>query len=106
MLNFIVHALTAPASDKSDKSVPFLSVLYLEHRSHRLKGYFSLALVIEIPKIPEICGSIFLLNTKNTKRTKNFVYSVSSVFINLKIKSKGKCLTAKKIAKWHKIATA
>ena len=37
---------------------PFISVLG-DHRSHRMKGSFSLALVIEISKIPKICGFIF-----------------------------------------------
>lgn len=32
---------------------------FLEHRWHRLNGFFSLTLVIIIPKIPNICGFIF-----------------------------------------------
>ena len=36
---------------QSRKAAEFLS----EHRLHRLKG-FSLALMINIPKIPNICG--------------------------------------------------
>ena len=46
---------------------PFISVLG-DHRSHRMKGSFSLALVIEISKIPNICGFIFL-NMESTKET-------------------------------------
>ena len=39
-------------SDKSDKSVSLLFPFFLgNHRSHRLEGFFSLTLVIEIPKI-------------------------------------------------------
>ena len=58
-LIFVNHVLTTPASDKSDKSVSLYFRFGGNHRSHRLKGSFSLALVIEISKIPNICGFIF-----------------------------------------------
>ena len=57
-LIFVNHSLTAPASDKSDKSVSLYFRFWGNHRSHRLKGSFSLALVIEISKIPKICGFV------------------------------------------------
>ena len=54
-LIFVNHSLTAPASDKS---VSLYFRFWGNHRSHRLKGAFSLALVIEISKIPKICGFV------------------------------------------------
>ena len=58
-LIFVNHSLTASASDKSDKSVSLYFRFGRNHRSHRLKGSFSLVIVIEISKIPKICGFIF-----------------------------------------------
>ena len=59
-LIFVNHIPTMPVSDKSDKSVSlYFRFRFLgDHRSHRLKGSFSLALVIEISKIPKICGFV------------------------------------------------
>ena len=58
-LIFVNHSLTAPASEINQINLfPFISVLGGNHRSHRLKGSFSLALVIEISKIPKICGFV------------------------------------------------
>ena len=59
-LIFVNHIPTMPVSDKSDKSVSlyFRFRFWGDHRSHRLKGSFSLALVIEISKIPKICGFV------------------------------------------------
>ena len=60
-LIFVNHIPTMPVSDKSDKSVSlYFRFRFLgDHRSHRLKGSFSLALVIEISKIPKICGFVY-----------------------------------------------
>ena len=57
-LIFVNHIPTMPVSDKSDKSVSLYFRFWGNHRSHRLKGSFSLALVIEISKIPKICGYV------------------------------------------------
>ena len=54
-------------------------VFYFWTQIAQIKGIISLALVINIPKIPNICGSFFwTLNSR--KERKNFVYSVFSVF--------------------------
>ena len=45
-------------------------VFYFRTQIPQIKGMVSLTLVINIPKIPNICGFIFFLNTKFTKETK------------------------------------
>ena len=46
-------------SDKSDKSVSLLFPFLGEPQISQIEGICSLALVIKIPKIPNICGFIF-----------------------------------------------
>ena len=46
-------------SDKSDKSVSFLFPFWGEPQISQIEGICSLALVIKIPKIHNICGFIF-----------------------------------------------
>ena len=46
-------------SDKSDKSVSLLFPFMGKPQISQIEGICSLALVIKIPKIPNICGFIF-----------------------------------------------
>ena len=85
-LIFVNHSLTAPASDKSDKSVSLYFRFWGNHRSHRLKGSFSLALVIEISKIPNICGFIFLPPISLTfKAFQKFISTLKNFFLEFRV---------------------
>jgi len=63
-------------SDKSDKSVSFLFPFLGEPQISQIEGICSLALVIKIPKIHNICGFIF--------SSRYYIYYVSHLRRSLK----------------------